>query len=346
MIKKSQFEPAKGLGNRHLQTLLASSPLRARPHVPLQRETIELPDGDFVHLDWARQHHEDSERPVLLVLHGLEGSVRSRYAAAILHSATAAGWSAGLLNARGCSGVPNRKAAAYHAGYTADLAHVLHGIHRRWPYRPVVAVGYSLGGNVLLKYLGEQGADSELRAAVAVSVPFDLTDSARAISAGFSRFYQWVLMRRMRASVIRKLPDHEMPVSAEELPGLRSFRDFDDRVTAPLHGFSSAQEYYAKSSCVHYLAGIRVPTLILHASDDPFMTTDCVPEAGQLSDSVLLELSERGGHVGFLAGSFPFRISCWLEQRIVAHFREFLPEQDCADEEPGSGSEEPLTAAG
>ncbi|MEL7449876.1 MAG: hydrolase [Pseudomonadota bacterium] len=346
MIKQSQFRPATGLGNRHLQTILASSPARPRPAVPLRRETLELPDGDFVHVDWVSQQDSDDQRPLMLVLHGLEGSVRSRYAASVLHAANRGGLGAALLNARGCSGVPNRKAAAYHAGHTADFDFFLQDIKRRWPGRPVVAVGYSLGGNALLKYVGQQGSNCALHAAVAVSVPFDLTDSAGAIDSGFARFYQWILMRRMRASVERKLPDHEMPVTAEQLPTLRSFSDFDERVTAPLHGFASGREYYEQSSCGQYLSGIQIPTLIIHAKDDPFMTPACVPSADMLSEHVTLELSTRGGHVGFLEGGLPFRLRSWLEPRILAHFREHLAATTATNENAGDDAGESLTATG
>ncbi|MEM9057294.1 MAG: hydrolase [Pseudomonadota bacterium] len=330
MIARSTFRAPRGLVKRNLQTLLASSLLRRRVAVARHRETVELPDGDFVHLDWAERHHEDASSPLLLVLHGLEGSIRSRYAAAVMQAAGQAGFAAGLLNARGCSGVHNRKAASYHAGLTTDLAFVLDRLKARWPGRAVVAVGYSLGGNALLKFLGEAGEDAPLRAAVAVSVPFDLVDSARAIDSGFARFYQWVLMRRMRASVERKLGHHDMPVTAEELPALRSFFDFDERVTAPLHGFASALDYYRASSCAGYLRSIAVPTLILHARDDPFMTPACIPDETMLSPQVTLEVSDHGGHVGFLENRVPFALRSWLEARIVPHLQQVLGAQATA----------------
>ncbi len=320
MITKSPFAPARGLSNRHLQTLLASLPfVRPRPTLKLRRETVELPDGDFIDVDWT-----GGRGPIVLVLHGLEGSVRSRYAAAIMHACRSAGLRAALLHFRGCSGKPNRLARSYHAGDTGDLRYYLSVLADREPGTPVAAVGYSLGGNVLLKHLGETGRDSGLATAVAVSVPFDLDNACRAITTGFSRLYEWVLIRRMRNTLRTKFED-AMPARLEPALESRGFYEFDDLVTAPLNGFTGAAEYYAKSSSRQFLEAIETPTLILHALDDPFMTPAAVPTDAELSAAVTLELSETGGHVGFLAGGRGFKPWPWLDERIVSHLAQYLP---------------------
>lgn len=291
--------------------------LRRAPRPSLRRERLELPDGDFLDLDWT----EPREGPLVLVLHGLEGSIESHYAAGLIHALVAAGFQAALMHFRGCSGEPNRLARSYHSGETEDLGRLVQVLTQRFPGRSLAAVGYSLGGNVLLKWLGEQGEAAGLQQAVAVSVPFDLGRCAERLERGFSRIYQGHLLRRLKRSVQRKLRRVEIPVDLARIARARSFREFDDCVTAPLHGFVDAEDYYLRCSSRPFLIRIRVPTLILHAADDPFMASDVVPGEDELSDSVTLELSREGGHVGFVSGTVPLRAHYWLETRIVDHLR-------------------------
>lgn len=321
MIRTAAFQPAWWLRNRHAQTLWASV-IRRGPDIRLRRERLELPDGDFLDLDWAGE-----QGPIVLVLHGLEGSSRSRYARGLLCAIRARGWRGVLMHFRGCSGMPNRLDRGYHSGETGDLAAVVATLRAREPDTPICAVGYSLGGNVLLKWLGESGAANPLAAAVAVSVPFQLDDAARTLEHGFARVYQWSLLRRMRRSLRRKFRRRASPIELEGLRALRTFRAFDDYVTAPLHGFAGVDDYYQRSSSRQYLGGIAIPTLILHARDDAFMTRAAIPQAQELSASVTLELSSYGGHVGFVSGACPWRPSYWLEQRIPAHLARILGKQ-------------------
>jgi predicted alpha/beta-fold hydrolase len=319
MIAASAFRPAWWLPGPHLQTIYPSL-LRRRRHPELTRERIDLPDGDFVDLDWTRA----DGRALVLVLHGLEGSLESHYTGGILMALRAAGYRAVLMYFRGCSGEPNRLARRYHSGDTADLRHVLGRLAARGERQPLAVVGYSLGGNVLLKSLGERAGMESVRTAVAVSVPFDLDRAAHRLNQGFSRAYQRYLLRKLRRSYRAKLPVHPLPVAEQRLDALDTFRKFDDAVTAPLHGFRDVDDYYGRASSRQYLRAIETPTLILHAVDDPFIPADAIPAENELGPGVTLELSRHGGHVGFVAGALPFRARYWLEARICAHLRDHL----------------------
>ena len=327
------FTPAWWCRGPHCQTLWQAL-LRQRPRPPLRRERLELPDGDFLDLDWgiatARTAPDAAPAtPIVLILHGLEGSARSVYARGLLNALQACGWRAAVLHFRGCSGTPNRLARSYHSGETGDLDFVVRLLRARHPQAPLAAVGFSLGGNVLLKWLGEQGAGAPLAAAVAVSVPFQLDLAAARLTQGVSRLYQWKLLRSLRQGLRRKFARTgsdagAAPIDLQRLGQLRCFRDFDHHVTARLHGFDSAEHYYRVSSSRQYLPRIAIPTLILHASDDPFMTAAAIPRADEISATTRLELQAYGGHVGFVAGRWPWAPVYWLEQRIPHYLADIL----------------------
>ncbi len=325
MLKTSSFRPAWWLKNRHLQTVFRNGPWGKLRRVGFRREQIELPDGDFLHADWTTGAGLPLTQPLVVVLHGLEGSSRSAYAIAIMTAIRDAGWQGVLMHFRGCSGEPNRLPRTYHAGDTGDIGFFLDLLARRHPGLAIAAIGYSLGGNVLLKYLGENGANSALATAIAVSVPFDLRIAADSIATGMSRLYQHALLQRMRATLREKFTEENAPINLGRALASRTFHEFDEYSTAPLHGFSGCEEYYRICSSLQYLKDINTPTLLLHASDDPFMTPAALPDADELSDAVTLELSKQGGHVGFIGGDVPLRPEYWLEPRIVAHLQEYLP---------------------
>ena len=308
MIEPSDFSPLWWLKNPHLQTLYPVF-FRTRQELYIRRERLELGDSDFLDLAWI-----DREGPLVLVLHGLEGSLRSHYAAAVMAALAGGGYRPVFMHFRGCSGEPNRLDRAYHSGDTGDLAAVVSHLERVACEPPFAAIGYSLGGNVLLKWLGEQGGAAPIAAAVAVSVPFRLADGAGRMGGGLSRIYQRHLIRRLQAGYRRKFAHRPSPLRVE-IDRLDTFWRFDDQVTAPLHGFRDVEDYYARSSSRQFLARIRKPTLIVHAADDPFMFPDTVPKAEELSDTVTLELSRHGGHVGFIGGRW--RPRYWLEPRIL-----------------------------
>jgi predicted alpha/beta-fold hydrolase len=321
VIVPSTFHAPWWARNRHLQTIWQAL-LRPRPRPATRHERLELPDGDFLDLEWVGP----AEGPLVIVLHGLEGSIRSKYAAGQLKAIEDAGMRGVLMHFRGCRGEPNRLRRGYHSGETEDLDALMHVLRERESDTPMAVVGYSLGGNVLLKWLGEKGADAPVATAVAVSVPFRLDVCSDAINRGMARMYQAYLMRKMRASYCRKFSRRDDgPIAPASVQRLKTFRQFDDAVTAPLHGYAGADDYYARASSLAFLKRIKVPALVLHARDDPFMTPDIAPGQDDLSHCVRIELSQHGGHVGFVTGRWPWRPTWWLEDRIIQHLSDSLP---------------------
>ena len=319
----SPFRPAWWCRGRHAQTLCASV-FRPTPSVPLRRERWELPDGDFLDVDALTAA---AGAPLLLLLHGLEGCSRSKYALGLLRAARREGWQGLSLNFRSCSGVPNRLRRAYHAGDTADLAWVMQRVIAQQPQVALVAVGISLGGNVLLKYLGEQGEalPAQVRAAAAISTPFDLAASVRALEQGFSRVYMRALVRSLRRKAAAKLRLFPDLVNREALAAARTLTAFDNAFTAPLHGFADADAYWAASSSSAFLARVRRPTLLINAQDDPFLPAEALPTSSVSENHCLTaDFPAGGGHVGFLAGTWPGRPVHWAEARTIAFLKAQL----------------------
>ena len=312
-VSAGDFTPAWWLPGPHLQTLWPAL-LRRPRSVPITRERFELPDGDFVDLDWAGE-----SGPIVVILHGLQGSSRSSYVRGLLGALLRRHWRGVVMHFRGCSGEPNRLLRTYHSGETGDFGHVVRALRERYPSTPLAAVGFSLGGNALLKWLAERGAGAEIAAAVAVSVPFRLDRAADRLERGFSRVYKRSLIADLHRAVQRKFRHRPGPIDLSAMHRESSFRGFDDRVTAPLHGFRDAGHYYTVASCRRYLRGVARPTLIIHALDDPFMTPDAAPGPEELAPCIRLELSEAGGHVGFVEGGAPWTARYWLDERIP-HF--------------------------
>ncbi len=323
MIIESQFKPAWWLTNPHAQTIYSSMKHPIKPHID-KMEKLDLPDGDFVNLAWSTANlSEDS--PLIIILHGLGGCVNSSYVARFMHAFNQQGWRAVLMHFRGAGQEPNKLPRAYHSGETSDLDYLVHVLQQREPNTKKVIVGVSLGGNVLLKWLGEKGSQSSITAGVAVSVPFVLNIIADRMNIGFSRFYQTHLLNSLKEVFARKANYLQDPPEAiKKATECNCFWTFDDQVTAPLHGFSGAHAYYRESSSRQYLKNIATPTLIIHSIDDPFMTKDVIPKEEELSESVILELSKKGGHVGFISGNTPGVPAYWLDQRIPEYIREQL----------------------
>lgn len=259
----------------------------------------------------------DRRSALVLVLHGLEGCARSSYALEMYRQLLRVGLAAVGMNFRSCSGEPNRLPRLYHSGETGDLAWMLGRLRARFPERALGVVGFSLGGNVLLKYLGEEGA-APVDAAVAISVPFDLAAGAAWIERGFARVYQRYLVGRLRRKVRAKRTILDGRVDVAALLRAGTFREFDDRGTAPLHGFADADDYYRRSSSARFLARVRVPTLVIHSRDDPFLPPEAVPErAFDANPAITPLITPRGGHVGFVSGP-PWAPRFWAEERAAA----------------------------
>lgn len=301
------FRPAWWCSHPQLQTLWATVAFFGG-RVKLRRERLELRDGDFVDLDWT----PGSSGPIVIVLHGLQGSSRSHYVRRLLDAVHERGWRGVVLHFRGCSGVPNRLVRAYHAGDTHDLDFLVDTLRQREPRAQIGIVGYSLGGNVLLKWLGEAGARASVQAAVAVCVPLSLDVAARRLNKGLSRIYQWGLIKSSIRSIKRKCRHGAVPFELEELCKIRTCWEFDDKVTAPMFGFRDAAHYYETASARRYLKGIAARTLIIQSFDDPFMTREVIPSEDELSPCTELEVHSGGGHVGFVTGRWPWAARYWL----------------------------------
>jgi len=310
-VSDSDFIPAWWLRSPHLQTLWPVF-FKKRHKLDLKNEQVELEDGDFIDLCWSKK---DSGK-VVLVLHGLEGDINSHYINGILYRLEQSGYKPVLMHFRGCSGRVNRLARAYHSGETGDLAYIVEYINKITGCYPFAAVGFSLGGNVLLKWLGETGQINPLRKAVAVSVPFILHDAAKRLEQGVSKMYREHLLASLRKTYIEKFNQLKSPLDVD-VTQLKSFWDYDDKVTAPLHGFSGAQEYYDKCSSRQYLKNINVPTRIIHSSDDPFMFKTTAPDEDELNNNINFLLTSSGGHVGFVSGSSVIKLNYWSEDKII-----------------------------
>jgi predicted alpha/beta-fold hydrolase len=328
-IQTSPFKPAWWLKNRHAQTIFPSMPWTRIRRVALRSETLELPDGDTTVVDWLVEAPESAENmPLLVILHGMESSSEASYAQMLLAAARDNGWNACVLHFRDCGDYRNRLPRRYHAGETNDIRFFLERLVTSGQSGPIGAVGYSLGGNVLLKYLGENGATTPLQAAAAISVPLDLGISSEALNIGFSKLYQRHLLKRMKKSITRKFDQYTAAFDWHKSMATRTFAEFDDLVTAPLHGFEGKDDYYGSCSSMAFLSSIGRPTLIINSIDDPFMSPEMIPDESLLSDCVTLEISEAGGHVGFIEGGTPFRPKFYLPTRIMGFLQERIEDSD------------------
>lgn len=312
-LLSSTYRSPWGLGNGHLQTILPVLFRRVAPIIR-ERERIETPDGDFLDLDWNRDHRSES---LVIITHGLEGNSSNASVQGMASAFHRAGWDTLAWNLRGCGGELNRLLRTYHSGAWEDLQCVIE--HAAGAYRRIALIGFSIGGNLTLKYLGDHGATIHPRitGAVAFSVPCDLASSARVMESRVNRIYMNHFMRHLRRKIRGKARSFPGAVSTEGLGRIRTFREFDGSYTAPLNGFLSAEDYWAKASSKPSLARISVPTLLVNALNDPFLGPECFPrEEAEAHPHLHLELPESGGHLGFITHGGNY----WSETRAV----EFL----------------------
>jgi predicted alpha/beta-fold hydrolase len=319
----ASYRPPWWYRGRHLQTLWGPllRPLR-RP--PLRRERLTTPDGDFLDLDWLEPAR--TEAPVVVILHGLEGSSRSHYASGLCREAARLGLRAVVMNFRSCSGELNRAPRLYHSGETSDLGWVLDRLVERAPAARLGLVGVSLGGNVALKWLGERGdaAPRQVAAAVAISTPFDLAECAGVLDVGLRRrLYTESFLRTMKPKVTAKAHLYDGRIDLGAVRRVRTFKEYDRLVTAPIFGFADERDYWARSSSRPYLVQIRRPALLINAVNDPFVPPSALPEA-EVAQSPWLEAAfvPEGGHAGFLEGAWGRR--SWAERRALAFLRRHL----------------------
>lgn len=312
------YRPPKWLPGGHAQTLY---PLLIKPEpLPYRRQRCDTPDGDFIDLDWIDT--ADQSTPLVVLFHGLEGSSNSHYAIALMRALSAIGWGGVVVHFRGCSGEINRLPRAYHSGDSDEIDWVQRQIQQRFPDRPRYAVGVSLGGNALLKWLGEResGATGCIRAAAAISAPLDLTACGHHLGRGFNKIYTNHFLRTLKAGAAAKLQRYPGLFNERRMREARSLYEFDDAVTAPLHGFAGAGDYWLRASSKPWLKTIQIPTLVLNAQNDPFLPAQALPTRDQASPAVKLDFLRQGGHVGFVTGNLPGRLD-WLPQRILHFFQ-------------------------
>jgi predicted alpha/beta-fold hydrolase len=302
-LRTEPFAPAWLLGHRHAQTIFPALFRRGGPPA-LSAECWPVPDGDALDLELLPDR---PGRPGLLVLHGLEGSSRARYVRGLLAAVDRLGWNAAAISFRSCGPTPALGRRLYHSGDTGDLPFVLERLRARWPGVPLGAVGFSMGGNILLKWLGEEGEGARLDAAVAVSVPFDLGGCAAALDGPgfFAAIYRKRFLRTLRRKALALAARFPGSIDLEAVRACRTFARYDELVTAPLFGFASAADYWARCSSAAFLGRIRRPVRIISAEDDPIVPGSTIPReaiaANPHLDGCLLS---RGGHVGFVTGGW------------------------------------------
>ncbi|ASP40517.1 alpha/beta hydrolase [Bacterioplanes sanyensis] len=307
----SAYQAPFGFANGYVQSIYPTL-FRRLPTEHLQRQSIELDDGDFLDLDWSRGFGDQ----LVIVSHGLEGHSRRPYVLGVMRQANRQGLDALSWNFRGCSGRPNRLPRSYHSGATEDLAAVIQ-CARQQGYQAIHLVGFSMGGNLSLLHAGRDSLDAAVRSVVAFSVPCDLRSSAEQLAKRRNRVFMWRFLRDLQRKMSDKAQRFPELVSVERYHQIRTFKQFDDRYTAPLHGFEDAHDYWQQSSCVHHLKNIRVPALLVNAKDDPFLAKACYPtEIARASRYLHLEQPRYGGHVGFVTRSTDQ--TYWMEQRALA----------------------------
>ena len=303
----------------HAQTILAAK-MVPRPQVDYRRERWDTPDADFVDVDFALPEPASDAAPVLVLFHGLEGSSQSHYALSVMRAAADRSWRGLVAHFRGCSGEPNRLPRAYHSGDSEEGDWILRRVQARWPHARLFAVGISLGGNMLAKWLGERAEDARfVTAAASIGSPLDLAAGGAAISRGFSLVYTKMFLATLRDKALAKIERFPGVADAAAVRASRNLYEFDNAFTAPLHGFRDTEDYWSRASAKPLLPGVRVPHLLLNARNDPFVPAASLPRSAQVSREVYLEQPEEGGHIGFAQGAPPGNLD-FLPQRLFRFF--------------------------
>jgi uncharacterized protein len=303
----------------HLQTIYARQ-LARRYRVQYRRQRWQTPDDDFIDLDWLDGASDNSK--LIVLFHGLEGHSQSHYALSLLSVAAQQGWRGAVPHFRGCSGEANRSLASYHSGDSREIDWILRRVKAANPQSRIYVVAISLGANILLKWLGEEGSAARhvIERAAAVSAPLDLVAAAGELDCGVNRLlYTKHFLRTLRPKAIAKISAHRLTIDPRAVRASLTFREFDDLFTAPINGFKDAEDYWTRCSSKPWLKAIKVPTLIINARNDPFLPARALPSASDVSDSVTLEFPRTGGHVGFVTGRFPGNLD-WLPGRILNFF--------------------------
>lgn len=320
MSPTRRYQAPAWLPGGHAQTIYPALCLGGTPPA-YQRERWETPDGDFIELDWLPAQ---STAPLFILFHGLEGSSRSHYARAVMANVAARGWNGVVVHFRGCGGSPNRAPRAYHSGDHEEYDWILRRFAQRHPAQARFVAGISLGGNALLKWLARAGpqAHTVVSAAASVSAPIDLIAAGDGLAHGFNRLYTAMFLRTLKRKSLAKLERFPGLFAAQAVHRARTLRAFDDIVTGPLHGFRDAQDYWTRASTHQELALIKLPTLLVHARNDPFLPGRYLPASDELPFNIEAEFPAEGGHVGFVQGAFPGNLD-WLPNRLLDFMRQW-----------------------
>lgn len=327
LVERSDYVAPRLFRGKHSATILPSL-FRPVADIAYQRERIELPDGDFLDLDWAREDGARSKR-LLILSHGLEGDSRGKYILGMARAFRAQGWDALAWNFRGCSGEDNRLLRTYHGGASDDLDHVVRHALREKQYQAIVLTGFSMGGNITLKYLGEQSGkiNRRIRGSVVFSVPCHFADCSQTLARKSNRVYMWKFLSTLRAKVRTKKARFPDQVDDRDLHRIKDFLGFDERFTAPTNGFRDAMDYWTSVSSLQFIERIRVPTLLVNAKNDPFLAPACFPfEQAQRSPYFHFEAPDHGGHVGF--ARFDRDGLYWSEKRALEFVQKILNAPD------------------
>lgn len=312
------FQPSKRIANCHMQTILGRI-ARRQGGIIFHRRRLDTPDGDFIDIDIPEVagYLPGENAPVVLLLHGLEGNARKGYACETYRQLARRGIRSVGMNYRSCSGVINRTYRSYHAGATEDVDFVVKSLASWYPNVPIAGIGFSLGANLLLKYLGEQGERVQLKTAVAVSPPFSFSHNVTVVESGISRMYMQMFLRSLRQKAQARAKLLEGRVDIEKALNARTFREFDEALTVPLYGFKDLADYYDTASCARYLSGITIPTMIIRAKDDPVFDPNDIPhDKIAANDLLYFCITDTGGHVGFVEGQ-PGDWHCWAEYQAA-----------------------------
>ncbi|HVJ60258.1 MAG TPA: alpha/beta fold hydrolase [Burkholderiaceae bacterium] len=315
----SSYRAPWWLPGGHLQTIVPAT-FVPRPRVTYRRERWDTPDTDFIAVDFAQPEPLAASAPLLVLFHGLEGGSDSHYARAVMRHFADRGWRALVAHFRGCGGEPNLLPRAYHSGDSDEADWILRHIHARWPSAPLHAIGVSLGGNVLAKWLGERSEDASfVRAAASIGSPLDLAAGGAALGRGFNLVYTRLFLATLKRKALAKLARWPDIAQIESIRTAATLHAYDNAFTAPVHGFRDADDYWTRASGKRWLGGVRVPHLVLNARNDPFVPAASLPGAGEVSPFVTLEQPATGGHIGFAEGAPPGSLA-FLPRRLEQFF--------------------------
>ncbi len=323
MFIDHHFKAPWWLRNAHLQTITAKW-LRRNAYLASIKQVVELPDNDFIELAWTEKPKSNNHKPIIVLLHGLAGSIDSHYIKGMLAAIKQKGWIGVLMHFRGCGEQKNRQGRSYHSGATEDIDYISQYLQKKYQQSPFALIGFSLGGNVAVRYLA-QSQNNPYQAACIICAPLQLANCSQRMNQGFAKNYQKYLLQTLKTSTKEKIYHKKIThISQDTLNKITNLYDFDQQVTAPLNGFTSAEDYYQQASGLPLLDKISRPCLLIHANDDPFLDHNDALTTPINNSKLEFAISQHGGHLGFISGNNLFKPNYWLEQRIPTLLGKYL----------------------